>query len=202
MSTFNLTQSDKYWDIIKSNNRLYNTAAQNHLKIMRMLQADGVKFEDIKRYLLNRAKRVGLYRQNHWSDKSKKMVYPPTGSLKHRVWYREMMKTVSWIRSNYVSYDRKNDAAVKALNKAKSNKEKTILTIKKDGNVVETRIEETTVGSSNMNDPVTSSMSNEEVMAIILQNLDVLGTLATAKGAKDEFNSLMEKMGESAHIIQ
>lgn len=191
---FNINGSNFYWEQLQAANKLHVQQRQVYLNLLQRLKSDGVKFEDIRKFLKNQAKKVGLYRATEWNDKKGKMDFPAWNTVKKFAWATSMDNFTGWVSQNYVSYDRKKDKVIKAPKKKETKK---VITRKTNGEVVTNEIT-----SSEMTAPIVSDTSSTEVLAMILNNLDVLGHLAQEKGAKKEWNMLMTKMGEQDAILR
>jgi len=214
---FQLTNDNEYWSQLQEATRLHLTARDRYEDLLAFCKKKGVKFVDIKRHLLNEAKKCGLYTRSMWSDKEKAMVF--------RTWSDLLQCKYSWVISlnNFITYIKKyKDYDVRAGRVAKKNpvasKTTTIRrTTDQAGNKSEVKTETietvepvknlspsapTSIPTGSIVAPVSQDLTELQRVTLILQNLDLLGKVCQEKGAVKEFNTLMAALGSVEFIIE
>jgi hypothetical protein len=185
---------NKFWSRLQEANRQHVTAQQQYLHLLKDLENQGVAFKDIRNYMLNEAKRAGLYQKVNGE-------YPSKNELKRRneAWFVALKNFGAWVNRNYdgrydkviTSEDRKNAQAKRKAEK--SEKKTSVITRSEEGGEVRTDVVETT---TDMDAPVEESLTPQQIEAILFNNLDILGEYAEDKGALVEFNALMVAIGK------
>ena len=191
--------TNKFWDRIITVNDQHVTASQQYLHLMQDLETQRVAFNDIKNFLMNEAKRAGLYQKSNGN-------YPKWKEVKDTAWGRALHNTMAWIANNYdgsyskriTSEDRKQARQQRKAEKAQ--KKVTTVTRKADGGEIRQDTVETTV---DMDAPVESSLTADQLFQIVTQNVGILGDLAAEKGEKARvaYNTFVTEMGWPEEII-
>jgi len=189
--------SNKFWDRICLINDKHVTASQQYLMLMQDLENQGVKFTEIMEFLLNEAKRAGLYQKVAGE-------YPKLKQVKDTPWGRALYNTGEWIKNNYdgsydkrlTSQDRANKRAARKAEKAQR-KQSTI--VRNENGEVRTDV---VTSTTDMDAPVEETLTPQQIEAILFNNLGLLGEYAEDKGALKEFNALMSAIGKpEARIV-
>lgn len=190
---------NEYWSILESANTAYMSIGQKYLQLLRLCERNGVKFEDMKSFLINQAKKSGLYRKDHYVGNSLKFKPEKVLRKENPAWYRQLILFLQWVDRHYISYQKEKvqKAPVSKGTKGKDKKEASVSTVvRKDAEGNESRTTTVSSSSGEMNEPVTSALSDEQILAIITSNWDILARYCTEKGASAEaaFDSLMEAL--------
>lgn len=192
MRRINFVGKNELWAYLRAANHAYISVEQYYLAAFKVCESKGVKFEDIRKYTLNEAKRAGLYVKV--ANANGDMVFPTKKEIKGTQWYHEMTLFCQWVTRNYISYKKEKPKGQKA--KAEKSKKVTTKTVvRRDADGKESRTTTTNVSSeSGMNAPVEDSLNDEQILAIILQNMDILKLYAEERGAEDQFEALVEAL--------
>jgi hypothetical protein len=221
---FNLTSDNEYWSPLQEATKFHLKSRDRYEDLLTLCKSKGVKFVDIKRHLLNEAKKCGLYTRSMWSDKEKAMVF--------RTWGDLLACKYSWVISlnNFMNYSKKYvDYDVRANKVAKNpvmvNKTTVIRKITdQDGNKKEVKTETIETASNpspkaqqretkdspsehprdtgSIVAPISTDLTELQRTTLILQNLNLLGKVCQEKGATKEFNTLMAALGSVEFIIE
>lgn len=213
---FNLTSENEYWSPLQEATKFHLKSRDRYEDLLALCRSKGVKFVDLKRHLLNEAKKCGLYTRSMWSDTQKAMVY--------RTWSDLLACKYSWAiaLNNFMNYCKKyRDYGIRADRVEKKHQpvsKKTVIrkTTDENGSVKETKTEtiETTtpvstkqepaVSDSTMVAPVQQDLSTVQIQTIIFKHLDVLGAMCKSKGPDvlKTFNTLMAQLGVVEFIVE
>lgn len=138
LTKFNLLSDNPFWSQLQQAQDAHVKSRDRYEDLLSLCQEAGVKFEDIKNYLLNQAKKVGLYRMNH-KGKDGKPSFPPWGNVVATNWGFALNQFLVYKSKNYKDYGLRSDKVIKP-NKNKP----TILKFKRtaaDGTVTEHKVE-------------------------------------------------------------
>lgn len=98
---FNAPKDSEPFKLLSIQASLHVTARQKNIQLLKHLAGKGVQFKDIRQYLLNEAKRCGL-----WEAGKKEEHY------KSRAWYVAVVNFKLWLTKNFTDY---NVSKVKAV---------------------------------------------------------------------------------------
>lgn len=96
--------SNPYFILLSEANNLHIQAGVKHQQLLDLCKSNGVKFEDLDNYLMNQAKKAGLYKKSLYDPKKAKQVYPPKSQLSVFSWFNSIKRFNSWVRNNYTDY--------------------------------------------------------------------------------------------------
>lgn len=116
-------QNDPYFSFIGKANSLHIKRNEQYTMLFRKLQNEGTAFKDIKKRLLNHAKKVGIYKPTvgPWSEISADGTMLPTHRpynelVKARVaWAVALSNFLSWVSRNWESYTEEKTASNSAM---------------------------------------------------------------------------------------
>jgi hypothetical protein len=211
---------DVFFTHLAEMNKKYISIRKENEMLLAKLRGAGVAFSDIQRFLINRAKECGLHTMSE---------YAGPGKRRHRTfeelkrdqprWFVMILRFVKAVQSKYSDYgiEKKKVVPVNLFSKQpdegkpvvkKSNKngvskgqvKSQIVSGSKDHSST-THLEEAAGLNLNITAPVKEELSLLQVQTVILQNLDVLGRIAKAKGAISQFNALMIAIGAEDEVI-
>jgi hypothetical protein len=212
---FNLTSDNEYWSPLQEATRFHLKSRDRYEDLLVLCKSKGVKFVDIKRHLLNEAKKCGLYTRSMWSDTQKAMVY--------RTWSDLLACKYSWViaLNNFMTYTKKYkdyDIRVDRVEKKHqpvSTSKKTVIrkTTDENGSVKEVKTEtiETTSPDSTKQEPdstiiapIQQDLTPLQIQTVIFKHLDVLGAMCKQKGPDvlKTFNLLMSQLGVVEFIVE
>lgn len=215
-----------FFTILADATDLHRSARQKHGDLLDLCKSAGVRFTDIHKYLLNQAKKSGLYRKTIYNPKIGGMDYPTVSSVKDLSWYTAMNNFCSWAKMNFKDYGvpcsrvaKKNVKVVTTVIrrpmefKAPDN---TLPLVPSTGNQVpesndlsdmivppakEASAAPKATGTA-VTAPVESTLNTAQIQALILKNISVLGGIAEQKGCLSEFNQLMIALGMDEAVIE
>ena len=103
---FVVQDKEGYFSYIHKANAMHLSANQQYTLLFRKLQADGVNFKDIKKRLLNVAKKEGLYLENWKNEDTGVMEYRDFSALvkNKTAWAVALHNFLGWVSRNWVSY--------------------------------------------------------------------------------------------------
>ena len=212
---FNLTSDNEYWSPLQEATKFHLKSRDHYEDLLTLCKSKGVKFVDIKRHLLNEAKKCGLYTRSMWSDTQKAMVY--------RTWSDLLACKYSWViaLNNFLKYCKKyRDYDVRADRVARPNtpistNKKTVIrkTTTPDGKVEETKTEtiETSTPVSTKQEPdstivapVQQDLTPLQIQVLIFTHLDVIGKKCKEKGPDvlKTYNTLMMMLEVPEFIVE
>lgn len=170
------TFGNEYMGILADVSQLHRTSRQKYLELFRLLQKKGVKFEHIRSFLINEAKRCHLHRKCIYNPETSKMRYKTQAELrKGKVeWFVQLENFHKWVKRNYLSYDKEQDTVSRTSIKVK---EKTIIHRRKETSSTEVK-----------------DITKEEMKALLLANISSFQTLCESIGATKEFESILRKL--------
>ena len=215
---FQLTAENQYWSNLQEATKFHLKSRDRYEDLLALCKSKGVKFVDIKRHLLNEAKKCGLYTRSMWSDKEKAMVF--------RTWSDLKACKYSWVIAldNFLTYTKKyRDYDVRADKVARKNpvvqKATTIRRTTDENGVVKemktetfsqtetvksqpSQVQSETTGS--IVAPVSQDLTTVQIQTIIFKHLDVLGAMCKSKGPDvlKTFNLLMSQLGVVEFIVE
>lgn len=111
LTKFNLLADNQYWNLLKDAQDAHVSSRDRHESLLQLCQETGVAFADIKNYLLNQAKKVGLYRMNHASPNGP--VFPPWGLIIKTNWGNALSEFLQYKGRKYKDYGVSVDKVVK-----------------------------------------------------------------------------------------
>lgn len=214
---FQLTADNAFWSPLQEATRFHLKSRDRYEDLLALCKSKGVKFVDIKRHLLNEAKKCGLYTRSMWSDTQKAMVY--------RTWSDLLACKYSWViaLNNFMSYTKKyKDYDLRIGREARKNpistSKKTVIrkTTDENGSVKEVKTEtiETntpakptdipTAPTDGMVAPVQQDLTPLQIQTVIFKHLDVLGAMCKSKGPDvlKMYNSLMMALEVPEFVIE
>ena len=165
--------SDSMFGLLADASKHYVSARKLNIQLLARLRAKGVSFKDIEKFMMNRAREIGLWRPGIREEE-----------ITGKAWYVSLQKFLKFAKSTYSDYDTLK--GIKQLKHTADPKKKTIT--RKTNEVVLTA-------------PVLQNLCTEQVQMIITSNYSVLGKIAEEKGAIIEFNELMLALGMLDEII-
>lgn len=205
------------WSLLQRANQEHVTSRQKYIMIKDFCKSRGVAFKDIRSHLLNRAKDAGLYRKTFYNKKGF-LDYPPVSKLNNEGWYRALSNFLSWLSSNYVSYEKRKEAKAPKAPKVVSETSTTTITRKKDGTEVEKKkvtVEteapkaskapkesKKEIKDDSIVKPLDEGLSKTQIWSIIARNFSILGEFCKERNALDEFNELMLQLGLDDEMIE
>lgn len=111
LTKFNLLSDNQYWNLLKDAQDAHVSSRDRHESLLQLCQETGVAFGDIKNYLLNQAKKVGLYRMTHGSPAGP--VFPPWGLIIKTNWGYALSEFLKYKQRKYKDYGIPVDKVVK-----------------------------------------------------------------------------------------
>lgn len=215
---FQLTSENPFWVKLQEATSLHLTARDRYEDLLALCKKKGVKFTDIKKHLLNEAKKCGLYTRSQWSDTQKTMVF--------RTWSDLLSCKYSWVIAldNFIKWTKKyRDYGVRAERVARKNptmvNKTTVVRRSVDQNGIKQEVKtetiETTepvsakaieapVSTETINAPVSTDLTKVQIQTIIFKHLDILGNMCKDKGPDvlKTYNLLMSQLGVVEFIIE
>lgn len=193
---FKTLNQNRTWDVLQEANQMHVTAGQRYLYLVKDLETQCVSFSDIGNFILNEAKRAGVYRKINGQYASKTQL-----KKQNEAWFVAYKNFMAWLNYNYAgSYDKVITSAMRAEARDKRKAEKAqrkttaITRSSADGSESRTEVVET---SGDMDAPLENVLSADQIAAIVLNNLGILGDFAAEKGAGEEYNVLMDAIGKT-----
>lgn len=224
LTTFD-AMGDKYLSILQEANAKYLSVRQQYEMLIARLRGDKVAWKDRQAFLINQAKKCGLHRMTIYAGPGK-MRHRNFQELKKDKprWFIMILKFIEYADKRYSDYGVEIERKVKPTipkanplatgrdfgkkaevkpagptNKTGVSNVPSVVAEAKEAKSSTAHLEE--ANNSTITSPVETKLSVIEIQQIILQNLSVLGKIASAKGAKEEFNALMAKLGATDEII-
>lgn len=139
LTKFNLLSDNQYWNFLKDAQDAHVSNRDKHEGLLAHCQETGVAFADLQNFLLNQAKKVGLYRMDHKGPKAEggKPTFPP--------WALVIKTNWGFALSEFMKYSRRyKDYGIKIEKEARPNKNRpVVLKMKRtaaDGTVTESEV--------------------------------------------------------------
>lgn len=140
LTKFNLLADNPFWSQLQEAQSAHVKARDRYEDLLTLCKEAGVKFSDIQSYLLNQAKKVGLYRMSS-KGKDGKPAFPTWGEVIRTNWGFALSGFLQYKGRTYKDYDVRVDKVIKVR---KPSSPVTSLKVRKtapDGKVTETRID-------------------------------------------------------------